>query len=77
MDQKNFALSRENFILLAVAIIIIVIGFCLMAGGATTEEFGFNPAIFGVRRIVVAPIITMSGFILVIWAILFKTNKNK
>jgi len=76
MDQKDFALSRKNFMLLAVAIVIIVIGFCLMAGGATTEESGFNPAIFNARRIVVAPIVTMLGFILVVGAILFKMDKK-
>ena len=76
MDNKNFALGKENFILLAIAIIIIVIGFCLMSGGATTEETGFNPAIFNTKRIVIAPTVTMLGFILVIWAILKKNKEN-
>ena len=77
MDNKNFALSKNNFILLAVAIVIIVVGFCLMAGGATTEEFGFNPAIFSTRRIVIAPIVAMLGFVLVVVAILKKAKDDK
>ena len=72
MDSKNFAFGKENFILLGIALIVIIIGFCLMAGGATTEETGFNPAIFNARRIIVAPAITSAGFILVIWSILYK-----
>ena len=76
MDNKNFALSKNNFILLAISIAIIVIGFCLMTGSATTEEFGFNPAIFSTRRIVIAPLVAMSGFILVVVAILYKSNKE-
>ena len=72
MDNKNFAFSKENFVLMAISIAIIIIGFCLMAGGATTEETGFNPAIFNARRIVIAPVITSAGFILVVWAILYK-----
>jgi len=72
MDNKNFALGKENFILMAISIAIIIIGFCLMAGGTTTEETGFNPAIFNARRIIIAPAITSAGFILVVWAILYK-----
>ncbi len=75
MDDKKFALGKKNFIMIAIAIAIIIIGFCLMAGGKTTEETGFNPAIFNTRRIVIAPIVTIAGYILVIWAIL-KKDKN-
>ena len=74
MDKKNFAFGKENFFILAVAILIIVIGFSLMAGGKTTEETGFDPSIFSNRRIVIAPIVTMAGFFMIIWAILKKTK---
>ena len=76
MDNKNFALGKKNFIMMGISIAIIVIGFCLMLGSATTEETGFNPAIFSTRRIIVAPIVASVGFILVIWAILYK-KKDK
>lgn len=72
MDKKNFALGKENFILLGVSVLVIIIGFLLMSGAQTTEETGFDPRIFDTRRIVIAPIVTMSGFFLVIWAILRK-----
>ncbi len=75
-NRKDFALGKENFIILAIAIITIITGFCLMLGGATTEETGFNPDIFSTRRIVIAPIVTMVGFVLVAVAIL-KKNKDK
>jgi len=77
MDNKNFAFGKENFILIAISIAIIIIGFCLMLGSPTTEETGFNPAIFSARRIIVAPIITTIGFALVVWAILKKTKDDK
>jgi len=48
-----------------------------MTGSPTTEESGFNPDIFGVRRIIIAPVITITGFALVIWAILKKSKKEK
>ncbi len=76
MDKKSFAFGKENFILLVVSILIIIIGFWLMSGGKTTEETGFDPSIFSQRRIVIAPIVTMIGFFLVVWAIL-KKPKDK
>jgi hypothetical protein len=76
MDKKKFAFGKENFILLGVSILIIIIGFILMSGGKTTEETGFNCSIFNTRRIVIAPIVTMTGFFLVVWAIL-KKPKDK
>jgi len=72
MDKKKFALGKENFILLGISILVIIIGFFLMSGAKTTEETGFDPRIFDTRRIVIAPIVTMAGFFLVIWAILKK-----
>ncbi|MDR3218702.1 MAG: DUF3098 domain-containing protein [Dysgonamonadaceae bacterium] len=76
MDKKNFVFGKENFIMLGISIVIIVIGFWLMSGAKTTEETGFDPHIFDARRIVIAPIVTMIGFGLVIWAIL-KKPKDK
>lgn len=75
MDNKKFAFGKENFILLAVSIVIIIIGFLLMSGGKTTEETGFDPSIFNRQRIVIAPIVTIAGFILVIYAILKKPKQ--
>jgi uncharacterized membrane protein len=72
MDKKNFVFGKENFIILAISIVIIILGFWLMSGAKTTEETGFDPRIFDARRIVIAPIVTMAGFVLVIWAILKK-----
>jgi len=75
MDKKQFALGKENFILLAISIVIIIIGFVLMSGGGTTEETGFDPDIFNKRRLLVAPIVIMSGFGLVVYAILKKSKE--
>lgn len=74
-DQRNFAFGKENFILIAIAVVFIVIGFMLMAGGASTDGKSFNPEIFSTRRIVIAPIVTVAGFALMIVGIL-KKSKN-
>jgi hypothetical protein len=74
MDKKKFVLGKVNYIILAVSIAVIIIGFWLMSGGKTTEETGFDPSIFSTRRIIVAPIVVMIGFASVIAAILKKSE---
>ena len=76
MNKEYFAFGKENFIWLAISVAIIIFGFILMSGGKTMEETGFDPRIFDTRRIVIAPIVTLSGFILIIYAI-FKKSKVK
>ncbi len=76
MDKnKNLTLSKTNLILIAVGFIIIVCGFVLMTGSKTVTEF--NPDIFSFRRITVAPMVSLFGFLFVIFAILFKPKSQK
>lgn len=72
--MKDFAFGKENFILVAVSVAIIVIGFALMLGGSSNEE-AFNPSIFDTQRIVVAPLTCLGGFVLMIYAIVRKSKK--
>ena len=76
MDKKKFVFGKENFIMLAISVVIIIFGFWLMSGGKTTEETGFDPSIFNTRRIVIAPIVTMIGFVSVAVAILWKPKEK-
>ena len=76
MAKRDFAFGKENFILIAVAVAVIIIGFMLMSGGGAADAASFNPEIFSTRRIVVAPVVTMIGFGLMIVGIL-KNSKNK
>ena len=70
--MKDFAFGKENFILIAAAVVLIIIGFVLMSGGGSTDGVSFNPEIFSKQRIVVAPIVTVLGFALVVVGILKK-----
>lgn len=77
MAKRDFAFGKENFILIAVAVVCIVIGFILMSGGASKDGISFNPEIFSTRRIVVAPLVTLAGFILMIFGILKNSNAKE
>jgi Protein of unknown function (DUF3098). len=70
--MKDFAFGKENFIIIAVAVVFITIGFILMSGGGSPDGVSFNPEIFSPRRIVVAPIVVVFGFALVVVGILKK-----
>ena len=76
MDKKKFAFTKTNYILTAVGMAIIIIGLLLMTGPNCTNEY-FEPDIFSVRRIKVAPIVTLIGFITVIAAIAYKPKAEK
>lgn len=69
--------GKLNYIAMAACLLLIVIGFLLMAGPGSSVEGGFNPDIFSTRRIVVGPAITFLGFFLMAFAILIKPNKKQ
>jgi uncharacterized membrane protein len=74
--NRDFAFGKGNFIWIACAIVLIVIGFVLMSGGSSPDGISFNPSIFSKQRIAVAPVVTMIGFLLMMVGIL-KNGKNQ
>lgn len=76
MDKKKFAFDKTNFLLLAVGMLVILIGFLLMSGPGSTET-AFEPDIFSARRIKVAPVVCFAGFIFMIYGILRKPSNNQ
>jgi hypothetical protein len=75
-ERPDFALGPENYKLLAIGFVIIVIGFLLMIGGKSDSPDKFSNEIFSFRRITLAPIVVLAGFAFEIWAIM-KKPKNK
>ena len=63
-------------IILLIACMLIIIGYLLMSGDGTTEQ-AFNPDVFSTRRIVVAPMLCLAGYLLVVVGILRRKNKTK
>jgi len=69
-DDQQFALDRKNYRLLLIGFAIIVIGFMLMVGGKSEDPSVFNPEIFSFRRITLAPVVVLFGFLFEIYAIM-------
>ncbi|MDD4922383.1 MAG: DUF3098 domain-containing protein [Bacteroidales bacterium] len=74
MDKK-FALGKLNLLLIGIGLLFIIIGFMLMMG-APSEESAYNPDIFSFRRIILAPGVSLFGFLFVIFGI-FKKDKRE
>ena len=71
MDKKNLAFDKVNFILLAIGMTVVILGFILMSGSGSTEQ-AFNPEVFSTMRIKVAPVVCFVGFVSIIYAIIRK-----
>ena len=77
-DRENLLVfTRENYKLLIIGAVIIVIGFLLMMGGKAESPDQFNPEIFNFRRITLAPIVVLLGFAFEIYAIMKKPKEGK
>lgn len=76
INYNEFPLAPANFLHMAIAMVLIVLGFCLMAGGANDSEV-FNQDIFSARRIVVGPTISFIGFVYMAFAIIHKRKNTK
>jgi len=76
-QETGFALAKENYKLLAIGFAIIVLGFLLMLGGKSEDPNTFSEKIFSFRRITLAPIVVLAGFIFEIWAIMKKPGDSK
>ena len=75
MDKKNFAFDKMNYILLAVGMVVVIIGFLLMTGPSSSAST-YEPDIFSVRRIKVAPVVCLLGFVSMIYAVIRKPKDN-
>ncbi len=75
MDKRNFAFDKMNFLLLAVGMVVVILGFILMSGGESTDA-AYDPSIFSPMRIKVAPVITFVGFVSIIYAIIRKPKDH-
>ena len=70
--NSKFAFTKNNYILLGVGVLFIIIGFFLMQGGGSGDPTIHNEEeMFGFRRITLAPICIIGGFIINIFAILY------
>ncbi len=62
-NAEEMVFSWANYKLMLVGVVLLVVGFVLMAGGGSSDPEVFNAeALFSWRRVVLAPIVVLAGF---------------
>lgn len=78
-DELNeFAFTRKNYKLLIIGFAVVVLGFILMAGGGTDDPNVFpEEQLFSFRRITLAPLVCLAGYVIVMIAIMKKPKREE
>jgi hypothetical protein len=76
MEKNNTSLfSKDNYIWMVIGIVVMLIGFLLMAGGKSQDPTVFdNNQVYSFQRITIAPILIMAGLMIEVYAIMKKSK---
>ena len=68
--EGTLIFGKKNYRLLIVAFVLVAIGLLLMSGGRMPSPDVWDESrIYSFRRITLAPIVILSGFVVGLWAI--------
>ena len=72
----NNLFGKENYMWMLTGLVVLALGFFLMAGGKSADPNVFDPKeVYSTTRITIAPLLIITGFIIEIVAIM-KKPKN-
>ena len=74
---KKFLFQKRNYRFLFLSLLVISLGFILMAGGGSENPNYFNEEIFNFRRIRLAPTLILIGFGIAMYSILTREANKK
>jgi hypothetical protein len=77
MAEVKSTFSKNNYYLMILGSALIAAGYLLMMGGGSDDPHVFNPDIFSFRRITLAPIVCLAGFVTIIFAIMRRSGSAK
>ena len=72
MAKKKLLFGKRNYKFMLIGILFIAVGFILMSGGGSDDPNIFNEEIYSFRRIRLAPMLVILGFLIEVYAILTK-----
>ncbi|HBZ25127.1 MAG TPA: DUF3098 domain-containing protein [Rikenellaceae bacterium] len=77
MDSGKFAIPYKNLVYILAGLTLMIIGYALMTGGGTTDPDIFpKEEMFSFRRVVLAPVLILAGFVVEIFAIMHKPKSK-
>jgi hypothetical protein len=71
----KFVFKQKNYLLLILGVLFIATGLILMIGGGSENPNEFSYEIFNFRRLTLAPILIVIGFIIEVFAIMYQAKK--
>lgn len=77
VKHEDFTFGKQSYRLMILGLILIALGFVLMSGGGSDDPAVFNEEIFSHRRITVAPILILAGYVIEIFAIMKRPASRK
>ncbi|MFN5182109.1 MAG: DUF3098 domain-containing protein [Bacteroidota bacterium] len=75
-EGNGIYFDKINYILLIAGIVLIATGYLMMIGGGSEDPNKFNPEIFSKQRITYAPITSIIGFAIIIFAIMRRPKQE-
>lgn len=78
MNKLSFPFSKANILIIAAGLVVLLTGYLLLSGGGSDDPNVFNAdELFSARRITVAPIVIILGYIVVGVGIMFRPKKSE
>lgn len=76
--ENRFPFTRENYKIMIIGILVIILGYALMVGGRSPDPHQFHPdQVYSWRRITLAPIVIIIGFLIEVYAIMKRPKETK
>jgi len=76
-ESQDFVFNKEKYILMLIGLAFIFVGFLLMIGGGSDDPNEFSYELFSFRRLTLAPILVLIGYVIEIYAIMKKTGVDE
>lgn len=76
MLKEGFLFDKSNYMLVILGLLFIALGFFMMSGGGSSDPNVFDESIFSFRRITLAPILVLAGYVIEVYAIMKKPSEQ-
>ena len=73
--KKKILFERKNYIILVFSILLISLGYFIMSGGESQNPLIFNNEIYNFKRIRLAPLLVIFGYVLALFSIIYSKRK--
>ena len=77
VNKEPMPFTMKNYITILVGVVMLFVGFALMSGGGEHTATEFDYSIFSFRRISLAPVVVIAGFVVVGFGIMKRFKREE